>query len=110
MRGRPRLQPVLASGRADPLKIEQLVALYTTTCQLSLKRQIDRGLAAMRAALAAFQSARGTHCEPKGISAQSLDRPEAAQTPTPDLGDSGGYPHPFSPRRNPDSDYSFVRS
>ena len=51
------LQRVLNSGAADPAKIPALVTLYTTVSPLSLKRQIDRRLAAMPAALGVFQSA-----------------------------------------------------
>ena len=51
------LQRVLNSGLADPDKIQDLVALYTTASPLTLKRQIDRRLAAMPATLGVFQSA-----------------------------------------------------
>jgi hypothetical protein len=51
------LQRVLNSGEADPAKIQELVALYTTVSPLPLKRQIDRRLAAMPASLGVFQSA-----------------------------------------------------
>lgn len=51
------LQQVLDSGQADPAKIQQLVALYTTVRLLTLKRQVDRRLAAMPAALRVFHSA-----------------------------------------------------
>lgn len=51
------LQRVLNSGLADPDKIQELVALYTTASPLTLKRQIDRRLAAMPAALGVFHSA-----------------------------------------------------
>jgi len=52
---RPRtpLQRVLESGAADPAKIGALVDLYTAVSPLTLKRQIDRRLAAMPAALEA---------------------------------------------------------
>ena len=51
------LQRVLDSGSADAAKIPELVALYTTASPLTLKRQIDRRLAAMPAALGVFHSA-----------------------------------------------------
>lgn len=51
------LPRVLDSGQADPAKIQELVALYTTASPLTLKRQIDRRLAAMPAALGVFRSA-----------------------------------------------------
>ena len=51
------LQRVLNSGEADPAKIPALVTLYTTVSHLTLKRQIDRRLAAMPASLGVFQSA-----------------------------------------------------
>ena len=51
------LPRVLDSGQADPAKIQELVSLYTTASPLTLKRQIDRRLAAMPAALGVFRSA-----------------------------------------------------
>jgi hypothetical protein len=51
------LQRVLNSGEATPAKIPALVTLYTTVSPLTLKRQIDRRLAAMPASLGVFQSA-----------------------------------------------------
>jgi len=51
------LQRVLDSGRADAAKIPELVALYTTASPLTLKREIDRRLAAMPTALGVFHSA-----------------------------------------------------
>ena len=53
----PPLKGMLASGRADAAKIPELLALYTTASPLTLKRQIDRRLAAMPAALGVFHSA-----------------------------------------------------
>ena len=51
------LRRVLASGQADPTKIGELVSLYTDTSPLTLKRTIDRRLAALPAALEVNQSA-----------------------------------------------------
>ena len=51
------LQRWLNSGLADPDKIQDLVALYTTAGPLTLKRQIDRRLAAMPAALGVLHNA-----------------------------------------------------
>lgn len=51
------LQRVLNSGAADPAKIAALVQLYTTTSPLTLKRRIDRRLAAMPATLHVTASA-----------------------------------------------------
>ncbi|HUY55301.1 MAG TPA: hypothetical protein VMV23_09110 [Candidatus Nanopelagicaceae bacterium] len=51
------LRRVLASGQADSTKIPALVSLYTSTSPLTLKRTIDRRLAAMPAALEVNQSA-----------------------------------------------------
>ena len=45
------LQRVLASGRTDATKVRALTDLYTRVSPLTLKRQIDRRLAAMPAAL-----------------------------------------------------------
>jgi hypothetical protein len=45
------LRRVLDSGTADPKKIGSLVDLYTTVSPLTLKRKIDRRLAAMPTAL-----------------------------------------------------------
>ncbi|MGH7697862.1 MAG: transposase [Candidatus Dormibacteria bacterium] len=51
------LRRVLASGLAEPAKVQELVQLYTSTSPLTLKRQIDRRLAAMPAALEVHKSA-----------------------------------------------------
>ena len=51
------LQRVLNSGAADSAKIAALVQLYTTTSPLTLKRRIDRRLAAMPATLQVTASA-----------------------------------------------------
>lgn len=48
---RTPLDRVLQSGRTDPQRVAALVDLYTRTSPLTLKRQIDRRLAAMPAAL-----------------------------------------------------------
>ena len=50
---RPRtpLRRVLEAGAADPDKITQLVELYTDVSPLTLKRKIDRTLAAMPSAM-----------------------------------------------------------
>ena len=48
---------MLNNGLADPDKIQDLVARDTTASPLTLKRQIDRRLAAMPAALGGFHSA-----------------------------------------------------
>jgi len=56
---RPTTPPrrVLAVPQADSTKIPALVSLYTATSPLTLKRTIDRWLAAMAAALEITQSA-----------------------------------------------------
>jgi len=41
------LQRVLASGSADLTKVTTLIELYNSVSPLTLKRQIDRRLAAM---------------------------------------------------------------
>ena len=51
------LRRVLAAGAADPAKIDALVKLYTELSPLTLKRQIDRRLAAMPVTLQAAVSA-----------------------------------------------------
>ena len=51
------LQRLLDSGAADPAKITTLVELYTAVSPLTLKRQIDRRLAAMPATLEVAVSA-----------------------------------------------------
>ena len=51
------LRRLLDSGVADPKKVDALVALYTQVSPLTLKRQIDRKLAAMPAHLEVQQSA-----------------------------------------------------
>jgi hypothetical protein len=51
------LRRVLAAGTADPSKIGELVRLYTEVSPLSLKRKIDRRLAAMPAAMKVAVSA-----------------------------------------------------
>lgn len=51
------LQRLLNAGAADAKKISALVALYTDVSPLTLKRQIDRRLAAIPAALEATRSA-----------------------------------------------------
>jgi hypothetical protein len=51
------LQRLLNAGAADPDKITALVRLYTGVSPLALKRQIDRRLAAMPAALEVTRSA-----------------------------------------------------
>ena len=51
------LRRLLDSGAADPKKVDALVALYTQVSPLTLKRQIDRKLAAMPAHLEVQQSA-----------------------------------------------------
>ncbi|HVB54351.1 MAG TPA: ISNCY family transposase [Candidatus Acidoferrales bacterium] len=51
------LRRVLAGSQADSTKIPALVSLYTATSPLTLKRTIDRRLAAMPAALEVTQSA-----------------------------------------------------
>jgi hypothetical protein len=51
------LQRVLASGQTDATKVRALTDLYTRVSPLTLKRQIDRRLAAMPAALEVSSSA-----------------------------------------------------
>ena len=51
------LQRVLNSGAADPAKVAVLVELYTSTSPLTLKRRVDRRLAAMPATLQVTASA-----------------------------------------------------
>ncbi len=51
------LARVLASGVPNPATTPALVALCTTASPLTLKRRIDRRLAAMPAALRRIQSA-----------------------------------------------------
>jgi len=51
------LQRVLASGQTDATKVRALTDLYTRVSSLTLKRQIDRPLAAMPVALEVSTSA-----------------------------------------------------
>jgi hypothetical protein len=51
------LRRVLDAGAADPSKIGELVRLYTEVSPLSLKRKIDRRLAAMPAVMKVAVSA-----------------------------------------------------
>jgi len=51
------LRRLLDSGVADPAKVKSLVELYTAVSPLTLKRRIDRRLAAMPAALEVAASA-----------------------------------------------------
>ena len=51
------MRRVLLAGAADHLRLQPLLDLYTTISPLTLKRQLDRRLAAMPAALGGRVSA-----------------------------------------------------